>query len=152
MTNKDYYKSERFIHDELLALAAKGVEGIYEVWKTDGKINPFIIGWPAEKLLDDHGIPLEDACVKELSEDRGTWSKELTAFASRIKAYALMLAERKDGQKDSQIVVIFESTHGTRSWTIPVHKSGDREVLGRKNVVDDTHSIGLLWKPNRGTS
>jgi hypothetical protein len=148
MTNKDYYTSERFIHDELLGLAAKGVEGIYEVWKTDGKINPFIIGWPSEKILDDRGIPLEDACVKELSEDRRTWSRELTAFASRIKAYALMLAERKD----SQILIIFESHHGTRSWTIPVHKSGDREVLGNKNVVDDTHSIGLLWKPHRGVS
>ena len=148
MVEEDYYKSERFIHDELLKVAARGVAGIYEVWKDDGKINSFVIGWPAEKLLDDDGVPLEDACVKELPDDRTSWSRELTEFASRTKAYALMLAERKDGK----ILVIFESHHGTRSWTIPIYRSGDRDVLGREAVVDDTHSIGLLWKQNRGTS
>lgn len=148
MTERDYYTSERFIHDELLSVAARGVEGLYTIWKESGDIEPFIVGWPAEKILDDNGVPLEDACVKELPRDRNSWSQEMTEFARKVKAYALMLAEKKDGS----LLVIFESPHGTRSWTIPIHKSGDREVLGRKVVEDDKHSIGLLWKPNRGTS
>lgn len=148
MPEREYYTSELFIHDELLKVAASGVDGIYEVWKSAGSLNSFVIGWPSERLLGDDGTPLEDAVVKELPDDRSSWSQELTEFAARTKAYALMLAEKKR----ERILVIFESPHGTRSWTIPIHRSGDREVLGSKQVADDTHSIGLLWNRRRGTS
>jgi hypothetical protein len=145
---QDYYTSEQFIHEELLRMAAKGVEGIYDIWKTDGKINSFIIGWPAELIHDSTGVSVEGPCVKELHADKSNWSRELTEFASRIKAYALMLAEKRP----KEILIIFESHHGTRSWNIPIHRSGDRDVLGRKRVEDNKHSIGLLWSSKRGTS
>jgi hypothetical protein len=138
---RNSYNPQRFIHDELVRRASEAIKGIYNAWRDDGRVDPFIAGWPSEKILDDNRIIIDGICMKVLPENRTTWARELREFASYIKAYALLLIE----QRDSSIVAILESQHGTRSWTIPIHRSGDREVLGTPKVEDDIKHIGLLW-------
>jgi hypothetical protein len=146
MTEKrDSYNPQRFIHDELVRRADQGIKGIYNAWKDDGRVDPFIAGWPSEKLLDSDGVIIDGICMKNLPKDRSTWSEELSEFVLHTKAYALLLVE----QQHDSVIAILESQHGTRSWTIPIYRSGDRDVLGEPKVEDDTRSIGLLWRSNR---
>jgi hypothetical protein len=141
MHNSEYYRSERFIWDRLREEAARGIPGIYKTWKIARKVEPFIIGWPAEAILDDNGVPTEDTCLLSLPEDQDLWSTTLLTFAQKTKAYALLLAE----QLKDEVRVVLESHHGTRSWSIPILVSGDIRTLGTAVVKDDTHRIGILW-------
>ncbi len=141
MRDREYYKSERFIWDNLRVSAAGGIPGIYKSWKLRGKIEPFIMSWPAEPVLDDNGLPIEGTCLLDLPADQGLCSTTLLAFMKKTKAYALLLTE----QRADEVRVILESHHGSRSWCIPILVSGDIRTLGQPVVRDDTHRIGILW-------
>lgn len=144
----EYYTSERFIHDELVKRAGAGILGLFEAWKCDGYIDPFVLGWPTEPVLDDKDAPVSEACILQLEEGRDSWSRDLSKFSQMIKAYALLFVE----QTEDSVLAILESPHGTKSWTIPIHRSGDQEVLGSPKIEVDVRSIGLLWSAKRGTA
>lgn len=148
MRDVEYYRSERFIWDNLKAKANKGISSLYEVWRTRRKITPFLISWPAEPILDDNGLILEGECLLELSDNRSTWSKTIRAFSKKTKAYALLLME----QLEKELRVTLESHHGTRSWTIPILLSGDVKVLGDPQIQDNVHRIGILWGTHQSPS
>jgi len=142
----DYYKSERFIHDELCRRSEQGVASIQQIWKEQGKIGPFFLAWPAEIVKAHDGTPIEDICRLELPEVKEEWSKLFQQAVELTKAYAILLCE----QKEDGVKVILESPHGTRCWTLPIERHGDVYVLGKVNIKDDVESVGLLWRPNRG--
>lgn len=142
MSDAEYYRSERFIWDNLKVQAATGIATLYETWKLRGKIEPFVLSWPAETILDDNGIPLEGSCLLELPDDQSRWNETILHFARKTKAYALLLTEQREGEVRS----ILESHHGTRSWSIPVQISGDIRTLGAAVTKDDTHKVGVLWR------
>lgn len=141
MPDREYYKRELHIWNELLIRAASGIPGLYKAWKLKGSIESFIMSWPSESILDDNGVLLEGTVMLELPKDKAEWSSTLLAFVKRTKAYALLLTE----QLENEVRVILESHHGTRSWTLPIWVSGDIKTLGSVVVKDDTHRIGILW-------
>jgi hypothetical protein len=148
MTNLSYYTSERATWDYLTDIAEAGIKGLYQTWKEKRSIDPFLISWPAETLLDDNGIMLEGPCSLDLPPERESWSQTIRYFTQRTQAYALLLTE----QKEEEVRIILESHHGTRSWTLPIQLSGDLRVLGAPKREDDTQCIGLLWNPARRKS
>lgn len=148
MNNPEYYKSERFIWDNLRVQAASGVPGIYKTWKLMGRVEPFLMAWPSEPVLDDVGIPIEGTCLLDLPKNTSSWSATIRSFAKKTKAYALLLTE----QLESEVRVILESHHGTRSWSVPILVSGDIRTLGAPVVKDDTHRIGILWGSRQSSS
>lgn len=142
MENREYYRSERFIWDNLKVQAAAGIVSLYKAWRTEGKIRPFLISWPSETILDDNGIPLQGTCLLDLPDKQEQWSETIRKFAVKTKAYALLLTE----QHSSEVRIILESHHGTRSWSIPILVSGDVRTLGTASSKDNTHKIGILWR------
>jgi hypothetical protein len=143
----DYYTSERFIHDELARRAEKGLSGLYETWKTNRKIEPFIITWPADDKKARSGGKISGPCVLELPADnKDIWHDLMLGAIQTTSAYAILVAE----QRESDVRVIFESRHGALCWTIPIVRSGDVDVLKRPVVSTDGEHIGLLWKKDEG--
>jgi hypothetical protein len=148
MPDQEYYRSERFIWDNLKIQSATGVASLYKTWKTRGKIEPFVLSWPSEAILDDNGVLFEGACLLDLPDNPSSWSESIRAFVRKTKAYALLLTT----QKEKEVQVILESHHGTRSWTIPILVSGDVRILGTAVTKDDTHKIGVLWRTRSNPS
>jgi hypothetical protein len=142
MENPEYYRSERFIWDNLKTQAGGALTSLYDTWRVERRIRPFIISWPGETILDDAGLPLQGTCLLDLPDSKSKWSETMRRFAARTKAYALLLAE----QHPTEVLVILESHHGTRSWSIPILVSGDIRTLGTAVIKDNVHKIGLLWK------
>lgn len=143
-----YYTSERFIWDNIKQAAEGGIPSIYDSWKKSGRIDPFIISWPSERVLDDNNLPIEDACLLDLPRNQSKWAQTIGGFVMRTKAYALLLTE----QKEREVSVILESHHGTRSWSIPILSSGDVRVLGEARTADDKDSLGILWRKRMARS
>jgi hypothetical protein len=143
----DYFTSERFIHDGLIRTAEAGVHGLYEHWKREHKIDAFVVTWPAEAVLDDHGKTLSDTCVFELQDStKPEWQILMLKLVQRTKAYGILFVE----QRTSDIRAIFETKHGAKCWTIPIARSGDASILKKAEVTVDRENLGLLWRPKMG--
>lgn len=142
--SRDYLANERFIHKELCYRAQQSVNHLYEIWKKDGKIMPVLLTWPAEPIRDDvTGKPIEGICALDLPEPIGERVTSIRKMVEKTKAYALLLAEERNGS----VKVILESPHGTRCWTLPIHQSADVRFLGEATIEDDKERVGLLWSP-----
>lgn len=146
-TDLRYFTSERFIHDDLLARAAAGVESLYRTWREEGRIDPFFIAWPAEPVQTREGSMIAGPCMLELPADRRTWNKKMLEAMRLTRAYAILLTE----QRDEDVRVILESPHGARCWTVPIERHGDVRALGRASSQDDGPCLGILWKPGQTT-
>jgi hypothetical protein len=144
--DRDYIVSERFIHDGLLRQAESVVKAVYENWRRDRKIAPVAFTWPAETIRTDRGEPHEGVVVLDLPEAVGMRMEALRQLVARTKAYALLLVE----QHPKKVVVILESRHGARCWTIPLESHGDVVILGRAEAHNDAVHVGLLWSPTPG--
>lgn len=141
-----YYASERFIHDDMLEEAAAGLKSaIHESWKLKGKVDPFIISWVQKNIEADDGSVITNHVVSDMPENKAMWTHHLILVIKRTKPYALMLCE----QREDEVVAVFESQHGTRSWRYPINKHGLTRVLGEPTTRDDTDSIGLLWRAKK---
>lgn len=148
MEHLEYIASERFIHDELVRRAEAGLPNIVQAWKLNGKIQPFMISWPAEHIMADDGRIITDVVLCDLPTNKSEWRKEIAGLIERTVPYALLLCE----QRDEEIVMIFESQHGTKSWRWPIKKHGQARVLGDRTCQVDTESIGILWRAKTAES
>lgn len=147
MSFLDYIVTERFIHDDLLqeledTLATTLLDG----WKANGRVEPFLLSWPTEHVTCDDGTTVTHVFYANLPEETETWPQWLEAAVKKTKPYALMLGE----QREDEVIVTFESPHGSRCWRFPIERHGDVQILGRPSTRDDVDSIGILWKANRG--
>ncbi len=115
-----------------------------DTWRDQGRIDPFMIAWPAEDLLDDNGQLVTDNVVMPLEGNRAEWPLQMHRLVQRTKPYGLLLVE----QRDKEVVIIFESMHGSVSWHYPIIKTGNR-FLGQLKKKEDTESIGILWRAKR---
>ena len=143
MPTADYYKSERFIWDELIRQTERGIQGLYRTWKRSKRIDPFLVLWPATTVKDQHGADIEGPVVRDLPDDLSQWTQLMLEAIKLTNAYALLRVQQVSGK----VSVILESHHGARCWTLPVRRSGDADVLGRPSWVDDQEHIGILWRP-----
>lgn len=143
---KDYITSERFIHDGLIEeVALMIVPEVRKRWRANkGKIATMIFTWPSEEVLADDGHPIKGTCCLEVP-DTMTVAEATRLMVHRTNAYALVLVE----DRGDKVQVIFESPHGTKSWTSPIVRKGDVRALGTSTEKIDTDSIGLLWNKNK---
>jgi hypothetical protein len=142
----EYFTSERFIHDNLIDQAEAGLRGIYRHWRDERNVDPFLVTWPSEPVPDDKGIPITDACVLSLPEDRKEWQKLILDAIQRTKAYGILLVEQRDGD----VRAILETKHGAKCWTLPIVRSGDLLVLKKPEVTTNRENLGLLWQSKVG--
>ncbi len=140
--DRDYYTSERFIHDDVVQEAEGGLRSLYDTWANQGSVDPFVMSWPSERIKY-HGIATEQPVPFDLTGDRSSWLKELKSIAESTKAFALLLVE----QREKAVVAIVESRHGTVSWHIPICNHGNVLVLGDKETRVDRDCLGVLWSP-----
>lgn len=139
--------NERFIHDELLRRAAKAMPAVKESWRKYMRVDPFFISWPAEHIKADDGSTITHHVLLELpKENRPAWGRLMVEAVERTLSYAILLAEQREGE----VVVIFESPHGTHSWHYPIKNHGNVRVLGKPMEKTDVDSIGILWLPETG--
>jgi hypothetical protein len=143
MYTLDDILSERFIHTDLARLAEAGVKSLYETWKNERKIYPFLVTWPGETIKTDEGVRIEGPCHLPLPEDKKVWNGVMLEAIKRTKAYAVLLVE----QRDQDVRVILESPHGAKCWTLPIVRSGDVFILGNQTSTVDKEHLGLLWSP-----
>lgn len=142
--NKDYYSSERFIHDDLCGQAEKVMSTVYSIWKRNKKIDPFLLTWPSEPLTGSDGASIEGCCRLELKNIPKDQVRDTLIKALQLtKAYAALLVE----ERGKNLIAILESKHGTKSWTIPIQQRGDIRVLGDITSRVDIDSLGYLWSP-----
>lgn len=142
-----YITSERFIHDNLLRICQNVVDEAKRLWEAKVPLPGHALTWPSSVIRDDKSSLIDRAVIMEMPE-RSEWKKALTALVARTQAYGLLLLETDT----KRIYAIFESMHGSRSWTVPIERHGDRDVLGDQRTKDDVDSIGLLWSPKQGNA
>jgi hypothetical protein len=145
-----YLTSERFIHENIIAQAEKILARYRVHWK-NGAIRQgqgLFFTWPAVTVQDDRGRDIEGTCAMYLPEERAKQPKAMRDMVIRTSAYALFLIE----QRGREIKAILESTHGTRTWTIPLELHGDVHVLGQATQRDDYENVGLLWDKKKSAT
>jgi hypothetical protein len=143
MVSPDYYTSERFIEDALIKRVETGIATLYDTWKREKRITPFVILWPADAVKDREGIEIEGPCLRELDADKTQWRRQLVEAIGLANAYALALIQ----QQDERVLVILESQHGVVNWVLPILRSGDIRILGRSKMQRGGEQVGLLWSP-----
>jgi len=137
--------NERFIHDELLRRATAAMSSIKEAWRKSQTIDPFLISWPAEYLKADDGSTITHQVLTELPVDKKERGALILKAIERTVAYAILLAE----EREREVTVIFESSHGTHSWRYPIKNHGNVRILGKPKERDDVDCVGILWSPER---
>ena len=142
MRDSDYYASERVIHDDLVRVARRSLQGLKAAWGRTQTAEPSIFVWPSEKVRF-HGVLTDGILPIRLGSDRAAWSNVLRDIVKQYNPYALLLVE----PLEKEVVIIFESSHGTCSWHVPILPHGNVKLLGAPIEKADTDSIGLLWTP-----
>jgi hypothetical protein len=135
------------IHDEVCEQARDGLMSIPIVWRARRRIRPYVVAWPSGDI-EFHGYKTDEPVSFMMPDDRSEWSSFLIDVARNNKAYALLLVE----QREQAVVAILESHHGTKSWHYPLADHGGTLLLRDPIEKTDTESIGLLWRPDSGTS
>src|SRR5262245_37388379 len=116
MADQDYYSSERFIQIALIERAELGIATLYDTWRRNGQISPFVIFWPATTVRDSNGIELEGPCLRELDTEKANWHKQIVEGIKLTNAYALLLVQ----QRANKVLAILESQHGVVNWSLPI--------------------------------
>lgn len=142
--DKDYINGERFIHDELLRRCQAAVQQIYKLWKNTKKVHPTLLIWPGESLRASGDPEFNGVVFLALPEQVELRLAAIGAAAKSCKAYGMLVTE----QLETDIRLLFESAHGTRTWRIPIKQHGDVQVLGQPSMKDNAESIGIKWQAN----
>jgi hypothetical protein len=146
---RDYFSSERFIHDDLLLVAERIVEKLRGIVRANGSSAAYALTWPAEVVRGDDGASIDQLCVALLEEIPQEKRREaIIGMVQKTKAYALLFVE----QREQALVVQFESPHGARSWRLPIERRGDTWALGPAEIRTDADCVGVIWMSKRGTA
>lgn len=141
MASLSYYTSERVIHDGIVEEARSGVQSLYRSWKSQQKIRPFVIVWPAEEIVWN-GISTSRPVAFDAPIDESKRKDFLREVQRKAAAYAILLWV----QKEKAVVGVLESIHGTKSWHLPIIDHGNVKVLGKPEEKTDVDHLGLNWQ------
>ncbi len=146
----EYYKSERFIHDDLASKVAQMVEVVRSEWREKRALESYAIAWPSETVRGDDGKSISGSVLLRIQDNSTPQqvSQALKNMVERTKAYGLVLIEKKG----NELRVLFETHHGARAWVTPLERHGDLLVPGTTVVRDNAECLGLLWQARRGAS
>jgi uncharacterized protein YfaQ (DUF2300 family) len=120
------------------------VRAVYASWREHREVHPTLLIWPGDSLRAVGDPEFTGVVFMALSEDAADRPAQMVAAAAKCKVYALLLTERKG----DVIRMLFESEHGTRTWTIPIQTRGDIQLLGRASIKDNAESVGIKWNAN----
>lgn len=138
-------KTDQDFHEELLKVAENMVQVFDHVWVAK-KPQAAAFFWPAEAAVGTDGAHINKGIWVKLEDiPQSEWSDALRQSVRLAPPRAVMLIEPR--AKD--VLIVFETSFGSRSWTLPIEIHGDVRVLGPPAVVDDRDSVGLLWSPQR---
>ena len=144
VANVDYFRSERFIHDDLANRAARIADEVREDWKKNHQVAPFAVTWPETSLRSDDGGSVEGAVLCRLPQLTHAQQHDvLKRMVEKTKAYGLVLVR----PSIDRISVLFETRHGARAWTMQLERHGDVTVCMDPVVANDGECVGLLWQP-----
>lgn len=144
VTEEEYYTSERFIHDELVRRAEDTLYSLYDTWRQQKSIQPFLLCWPAGPVTANNGASISGPCVLELPpEGRDQWHNLILGSVRATGAYALLLVE----QKESHIQVTLESQHGAHCWKMQIVQRGVDRILKQPTPTVNEEHVGVLWSP-----
>ncbi len=143
--NRDYIRSERFIHDQLLERCVSLVETSKKMWR-ERKEPSIVVLWPGEPVRTLDGHEIEDEVIAVFPQENK--QARLRGYVETTKAYGLLVIELQP----HALSAVFESAHGTRAWTTPLETHGDVAVLAKTKVQDNVEHLGLLWSPLQGTA
>lgn len=138
-----YLSSGQFVHDELLRRCKKFVDTAHRLWHK-GEDPSFVIMWPSEPVKGADGEMIEDEVLAEFP--RAETHERLRKLVGMTKAYGLLVIEKTP----DALIIIFESHHGTHSWTSKKERHGDVVVLGKPVEENNVRHHGLLWSPSQG--
>jgi hypothetical protein len=147
MRLENYIRSEQFIHDDLVKRAEDIVKTVRELWRTQRKIEPYVVTWPSEDIKADDGAVVTHAvlCPIPVEFDASRRMQALQQIVERTKAYGLLFVE----QREHAISILFETHRGARSWSIPLAWHGDVQVPGQTEAKNNGECVGLLWRKER---
>lgn len=114
------------------------------MFRRQKRIYPTLLIWPADTVKATDGTQFSGVVFTELPEDPARRKEEVKSAILRTGAWAALVTE----QLESDIRMLFESGHGTRTWRFPIKNHGDIQILGRAVAQDNTESIGVLWQAN----
>lgn len=144
--SKKYAASGLPVHDELLTRCVPLVETARRVWRDKREDPSIVILWPSEPVEGADGEMIEDEILAEYPKQDTV--ERLRKLVNMTKAYGLLVIELRP----DALVAIFESHHGTRSWTSRRERHGDVLVLAKTEARDNVEHLGLLWSPSQGTA
>lgn len=143
---REYITSERFIHDDLVLRCEKLVGVSHDVWRKKKGDPSIVILWPSEPVKGVDGALIEDEIFADYPKQDTL--PRLRKLVDMTKAYGLLVIELKP----HALCAIFESPHGARSWSTPIERHGDRDVLGKTSKKSDADHLGLLWSTSQGNA
>jgi hypothetical protein len=148
--NLEYYKSERFIHDDLCARAAALAEEVRNTWRRNRKVSRYAITWPSEQVVGDDGKTIIGSIIMPIPDsfNQSQLNEALKRMIVKTKAYGIALIEHNG----NMLRILFETHHGARAWLMPLERHGDVLVPGQTRVHDNSECLGLLWQARQGTS
>lgn len=139
----DIRRPRHFIHNELLRRATAAVDRIPELWRTDGHIQACLLLWPEDSVRTADGGEHSGLIFAELPGEE-TRKAFVQKASERCGAYAVLVVE----QLPDCVRAIFESTHGTETWRLPLKDHGGVKILGAAVRKSNTESVGVLWHAN----
>lgn len=142
--DKEYIQSGRFIHDELLRRCEPLADKVMAQFKRDRCIHPTLLIWPTDTVRTTSGDYFSGVVFTELVQEPDKRRQDVRDAIIRTAAFAALLTE----QLETDIRLIFESEHGTRTWRLPIKNYGGVQVLERSKPRDNAESIGVLWTAN----
>ncbi len=142
--DKEYYASERFIHDELQRRAAQSVAKIPDLWRDAKRIFPTLLLWPTDAVPTTAGDKFSGVVLVELPDSLADRLSAVRKATKDCGAYAVLVVE----EVGDAVRAIFETQHGTETWRLPIKDHGGVRVLGAAVKRSNVESIGVLWKAN----
>ena len=138
---------DALIWRELLKYGARGVKRVREVWKKEHGYPRMLISWPKENLRATDGTIIKGTVT--FAPPTGMSLREAGKTMAKVtQAYALLAFE----QRETSIKIILETEYHTNTWTLPIERHGDVDVLGKEKAAKDAECIGALWRPSPTTA
>ena len=129
----NYYTSELAIHDNIVEAARGGIPTLYESWKKQKGIRPFVLSWPSKDIVWN-GKVTDRVVAFDAPRNKSRTRSFLLEVKEKTAAYALLYWE----QQAQAVVGILESPHGSVSWHIPIQ---DQTGMRMRTLLKTTTTL-----------
>jgi len=140
-SEKEYIKSDHFIHDYLIGLLIPLTEKLRGVANNGGEVSTVLMFWPDKKAETTDNDPLYNAVIMDVA-DPSQMAELAQGGAAKTKANAIALVQPyADGIK-----IGLETRVGTELWDIQKQKRGDIYFFKSPERSSNVELLNVLWK------